>query len=346
MTITRSIAAAVAALMLFSGPALADPPTGMGVPFGDATRADQEYVWISNASNLPIFVEKVYPGLDAAAAALNIKVRIAGPTSIDLGAFIATVDAECTAGPAGVIVVGGWDDALASEVDKCIEKGVPTVVTDGDLAMSKRLAYVGTNWYNMGYQHGVYQCRFHQEAGLTTGTIGTISIISSASFVQARQGLRDALAANCPGVTVIADEDSGSSVEQAAANTAAIIQGNPELTGMVGFDSEAGPGIVRAVAESGRTNLLVTANEAGVEFLQTIKDGSVKMITMEKYETMVFLALTYLYAYNNDMVRSFGLPPDMQNPLPPVTDSGLVFVTAENVDAIVAARTANAPATN
>lgn len=338
MTTSRLLAAALAAFIAVPGAAFAEDPTGMGTPYADPSRAEQEYVWISNASNLPIFVEKVYPGLDAAAAALNIKVRIAGPTSVDLAAFIATVDAECTAGPAGVIVVGGWDDALAAEVDKCIDKGVPTIVTDGDLATSKRLAYVGTNWYNMGYQHGVYQCQFHAAAGKTEGKIGTISIIAAANFVQARQGLRDALAANCPGVTVIADEDSGSNVEQVAANTAAIVQGNPDLTGMVGFDSEAGPGIVRAVAESGRSDLIVTSNEAGAEFLQTIKDGTVKMITMEKYETMVFVALTYLYAYNNDMVRSFGLPPTMQNPLPPLTDSGLVFVTTDNVDAIIAAR--------
>ncbi|MGE5236969.1 MAG: hypothetical protein ACM3O7_11530, partial [Acidobacteriota bacterium] len=41
-------------------------PTGLNVPIGDASRADQEYVWISNASNLPLFVERVYPGLESA----------------------------------------------------------------------------------------------------------------------------------------------------------------------------------------------------------------------------------------------------------------------------------------
>ena len=130
-----------------------------------ASRADQEYVWISNASNLPLFVERVYPGLEAATKALNVKVRVAGPTSVDLAAFITTVDAECTKNPAGVIVVGGWDDALAAEVDKCIDKKVPTVVTDGDLPMSKRLTYIGTDWYNLGYQHGQYQCQLPQGRG-------------------------------------------------------------------------------------------------------------------------------------------------------------------------------------
>ena len=108
--------------------------------------------------------------------------------------------------------------------------------------MSKRLTYLGTNWYNLGYQHGQYQCRYHKDAGLKAGEIGTISFLAASNFIQARQGLRDALAKECPDVKVVADEESGTNVEQVAANTAAIIQGHPDLTGMVGFDSEAGPG--------------------------------------------------------------------------------------------------------
>jgi ABC-type sugar transport system substrate-binding protein len=320
------------------GAARAEGPTGLNVPIGDPSRADQEYVWISNASNLPLFVERVYPGLESARKALNVKVRIAGPTSVDLGAFITTVDAECTKNPAGVIVVGGWDDALASEVDKCIDKKVPTIVTDGDLPMSKRLTYLGTNWYNLGYQHGQYQCRYHKDAGLTAGELGTISFLAATNFIQARQGLRDALAKECPGVKVVADEESGTNVEQVAANTAAIIQGHPNLTGMVGFDSEAGPGIVRAVTESGKAGkIIITSNEAGRDFLNSIKEGTVKMINMEKYETMDFFGVFYLYTFHNDIIRNLGMDHWLQNPLPFIGDSGLIFVTSDNVDTILKA---------
>jgi ribose transport system substrate-binding protein len=321
-----------------AGASRAEDPAGWKVPIGDPSRADQEYVWISNASNLPLFVERVYPGLEAARKALNVKVRISGPTSVDLASFIATVDAECTANPAGVIVVGGWDDALASEVDKCIDKKVPTVVTDGDLPMSKRLTYLGTNWYNLGYQHGQYQCTYHKEAGLASGEIGTISFLAASNFIAARQGLRDALAKECPDVKVVADEESGTNVEQVAANTAAIIQGHPNLTGMVGFDSEAGPGIVRAVTEAGKASqIIITSNEAGRDFMHSITDGTVKMINMEKYETMDFFAVLYLYTFKNDIIRNLGMDQWLQNPLPAVGDSGLIFVTKDNVDTILAA---------
>ena len=311
-------------------------PAGQSEAIGGASRADQEYVWISNASNLPLFVERVYPGLEAASKALNVKVRIAGPTSVDLAAFITTVDAECTKNPAGVIVVGGWDDALAAEVDKCIDKKVPTIVTDGDLPMSKRLTYIGTDWYNLGYQHGQYQCKYHADAGLSAGKLGTISFLAASNFRSARQGLRDALKAECPGVEVVADEESGTNVEQVAANTAAILQGNPDLTGMVGFDSEAGPGIVRAVDESGR-KIIVTSNEAGREFLNTVKDGKVLMINMEKYETMDFFGVFYLYTFYNDIIRNLNMDKWLQNPLPARGDSGLIFVTKDNVDVVLEA---------
>ena len=335
---TASCALALVPLMAIAvgTPARSQAPTGLDVPIGDPSRKDQEYVWISNASNLPLFVERVYPGLESARKALNVNVRIAGPTAVDLAAFITTVDAECTKNPAGVIVVGGWDDALASEVDKCIDKQVPTIVTDGDLPMSKRLTYLGTNWYNLGYQHGQYQCRYHAEAGHEAGQIGTISYLAAGNFIAARQG--DALAKECPGVEVVADEESGTNVEQVAANTAAIIQGHPDLTGMVGFDSEAGPGIVRAVTESGKAGqIIITSNEAGRDFLNTIKDGTVKMINMEKYETMDFFGVSYLYTFHNDIIRNLNMDHWLQNPLPAIGDSGLIFVTADNVDTILEA---------
>ena len=63
-----TFATALAALAVAgSAYAQAPGPTGLNVPVGDPSRSDQEYVWISNASNLPLFVERVYPGLEVRA---------------------------------------------------------------------------------------------------------------------------------------------------------------------------------------------------------------------------------------------------------------------------------------
>ena len=63
-----------------------------------------------------------------------------------------------------------------------------------------------------------------------------------------------------------------------------------------------------------------------------------KMINMEKYETMDFFAVFYLYTFHNDIIRNLNMDHWVQNPLPAmVEDSGLIFVTADNVDTILAA---------
>jgi len=311
-----------------------DATTHVGM-VGGSDRASQEYVWISQFSSLPLFVERVYPGLDAFARDFGVTVRKAGPTTIDLAAFIATVEQECARGAAGIIVVGGWDPALTEPVNGCIEMRVPVVVTDGDLFQSDRLAYVGTNWYNLGVRMAEAQLAEHQARGLATGQIAVISPIQNENMQRSRQGIRDTLAGT--GIEVVAEEDNDSQADIAARQTAALLSAYPDLTGLVGLDSEAGPGIVTALREANRAGeLVVTVNEAGREFLNNITDGTVQMITMEKYDVMNYMALFLLYSFHNDAIRTGGIDPWESNWMPDSIDSGLLLVTSANVAEISA----------
>jgi len=301
---------------------------------GGSDRADQEYVWISQFSTLPLFVERVYPGLDAFARDFGVTVRKAGPTTVDLAAYIATVEQECARGPAGIIVVGGWDPALTEPVNKCIDMKVPVVVTDGDLFQSKRLSYAGTDWYLLGVRMAEAQIAEHQKRGLTSGKIGVISPIQNENMQRSRQAIRDTLAGT--GIEVVAEEDNDSQADIAAQKTAALLAAYPDLTGMVGLDSEAGPGIITALDEAGKSGqLVVTVNEAGREFLNNLKEGKAVLITMENYDIMNYLALFLLYTWHNDAIRTAGLDPWLGNWMPRSVDSGLVLVTADNVDSVI-----------
>jgi ABC-type sugar transport system substrate-binding protein len=188
---------------------------------GGSDRADQEYVWISQFSTLPLFVERVYPGLDAFARDFGVKVRKAGPTTVDLAAYIATVEQECARHPAGVIVVGGWDPALTEPVNKCIEMKVPVVVTDGDLFQSNRLSYAGTDWYQLGVRMAEAQIAGHEKRGLTSGKIGIISPIQNENMQRSRQAMHDTLEGT--GIEVVAEEDNDSQADIAAQKTAALL---------------------------------------------------------------------------------------------------------------------------
>ena len=300
---------------------------------GGADRSDQEYVWISQFSTLPLFVERVYPGLDAFASDFGVKVRKAGPTVVDLAAYIATVEQECARKPAGVIVVGGWDQALTEPVNKCIDSQVPVVVTDGDLFLSKRLSYVGTDWYNLGVKMAEFQLAEHEKRGLTTCEVAVISPVANENMQRSRAGIRATFeGTNCK---VVAEEDNNSDVAISAQQTAALISAYPNLSGMIGLDSEAGPGIISALDEGGKSGqLVVTVNERGREFLDNLKNGKAQLITMEKYDLMNYTALFLLYTWHNDAIRTAGVDPWESNWMPKSIDSGLVLVTKDNVDQI------------
>ena len=302
---------------------------------GSQERADQEYVWISNWSSLPLFVERVYPSLEAFARDFGVTVRKAGPTSDDLAAYITTVETECSRqpAPAGVIVVGGWDQSLQEPVNKCLTMKVPVVVTDGDLPNSNRLSYVGTNWYNLGVLMAKYQIKEHEARGWTKGKVAILTPLSYENMMEAVQGIKDTLKGTTLEVLL---EDSQADVTVTTQKMAAVLAANPDLTGVFGLDSQAPMGIVTALDEAGKGGkLIVTVNEAGLEFFNNINLGKVQLITIEKYDVMEYLALSMLYMWHNDAIRPAGLDPWTNNWMPKVIDSGLITVTKDNVDQII-----------
>lgn len=301
---------------------------------GGPDRSNQEYVWISQFSTLPLFVERVYPGLEAFARDFGVTVRKAGPTTVDLAAFIATVEQECARKPAGVIVVGGWDQALTEPVNKCIADKVPVVVTDGDLFQSNRLAYVGTDWYNLGVRMAEFQLAEHKARGLTTCEVAVLSPVANENMQRSKAGIRATFeGTNCK---LVAEEDNNSDVNISAQQTAALLSAYPNLSGLVGLDSEAGPGIITALDEAGKSGkLVVTVNERGREFLENLKNGKAQLITMEKYDLMNYTALFLLYTWHNDAIRVAGIDPWQTNWMPRSIDSGLLLVTKDNVDQVM-----------
>ena len=315
MKITWKVASLlmVVAMVLAGCQTAAPEASTTGGTIGSAERATQEYVWISNFSSLPLFVERVYPALEAFARDFNVVVRKAGPTTDDIAAYIATVETECARKPAGIIVVGGWDQSLQEPVNKCLEMKVPVVVTDGDLPNSNRLSYVGTNWYNLGVSMAKFQIAEHEKRGWTTGKVAILSPINFQNM-----------------------QDNESNAGIAAQKTAAILTANPDLTGLFGLDSESPPGIVTALDEAGKTGeLIVTVNEAGLDFFNNIVDGKVQLISIEKYDVMNYTALSMLYMWHNDAIRPAGLDPWTNNWMPNKIDSGLIFVTEDNVEEVI-----------
>jgi ribose transport system substrate-binding protein len=298
--------------------------------------AEYTYYWISNKANLPLFVQYDYVGMERIANELGVRVIVAGPTDFDLPGFIAAVDQVCAQNPDGVSVVGGWDPSLTEPVRRCIEQGVPTVVDDGDLPDSGRLAYIGTNWT----QVGVAQARLLMQELPDGGKVAMMSIINAGNMREAVAGFTAYLEANGDGMyEIVANEDDGGDAQRAAQVTAAILAAHPDIAAFAGFDSESGAGIVTALREAGKNpgDIVVTAMEQTPDFFRTVQEGWVDGIVVQNRELFIYYAVKMLHDYNTNGLRTAGLDgASGGRPIPDSLDTGVVMVTADTVDAVLA----------
>jgi ABC-type sugar transport system substrate-binding protein len=316
--------------------AAALPAPAQESEFGPAD-AEYTYYWISNKANLPLFVQYDYVGMKRIAEELGVRVIVAGPTDFDLPGFIAAVDQVCAQKPSGVSVVGGWDPSLTEPVKRCMELGVPTVVDDGDLPDSGRLAYIGTNWT----QVGVAQAKEMMKALPDGGQLAMMSIINAGNMREAVAGFTAYIEANGGGkYEIVANEDDGGDAQKAAQVTAALLAAYPDLKGIAGFDSESGAGIVTALKEAGKApgDIKVTAMEQTPDFFKTAKEGYVQGITVQNRELFIYYAVKMLHDFNTNGLRTVGLGgADGGRPIPDSLDTGVLMVTADNVDKVLTA---------
>jgi ABC-type sugar transport system substrate-binding protein len=333
-TIMKSALAAAA--LAISAAGISAPASAQESSYGP-TDAKYTYYWISNKANLPLFVQYDYVGMKRIAEELGVRVVVAGPTDFDVPGFIAAVDQVCAQKPSGVSVVGGWDPSLTESVKKCIEQGVPTVVDDGDLPDSGRLAYIGTNWT----QVGVAQARKMMEVLPDGGKIGMMSIINAGNMREAVAGFTAYIEANGGGkYNIVANEDDGGDAQKAAQVTAAIIAANPDIAGLAGFDSESGAGIVTALREAGKNpgDVKVTAMEQTPDFFKTAKEGWVDGIVVQNRELFIYYAVKLLHDFNTNTLKSAGLAAaDGGRPIPDTVDTGVLLVTKDNVEKVLTA---------
>ncbi len=318
---------ALAGAMLAGSFAAAEAQTAFG-----PANAKETYYWISQNSTLPLFVRSDYRGMKKVADQLGVKIRIAGPTSIDLQQFIATIDQVCAQKPAGISVVG-WDPALTASVNKCIAMHVPTVVDDADLPNSKRLAFIGTDWHTIGEE----QAKAIIKALPNGGEIAALSMVNADNMKQAVSGFTATLKAAGPRYKIVAYQDDAGDSSTAASVASSIMAAHQNIAAMAGFDSESGPGIVEAVTEAHKQGkIVVTAMEQTPEFFKTLTTGSTTAIIVQNRELFTYYAFRLLYDFNHNGLSTNGLTSWEGKPIPVNVNTGVLVVTKDNVGPMLA----------
>ncbi len=290
---------------------------------------EEEYVWVSANAHLPLFVAHDHPALFQIGKELGVRVTIAGPDAVDIPSLVAAVEQTAARRPAGMMIVG-WDpSALIPSINRAIDSGVPVVCVDADCPDSKRLAFIGTDWYDVGVRQAIAMITALQGR---RGKVAMLGLIEQAIDQRAFEGFRSV--AEKAGLTVMEPQQDKGSQSEAARVAAALIQAHSDLIGMAGFDSESGPGMGLAIREAGKTGQLVaTCVEAEEQHLRLVQDGVLSACIAQKRELFTYYGVRALYDYVHATLK---LSQDDRragiHPIPVNYNTGTFTITRDNID--------------
>ncbi len=302
---------------------------GGGGPAGRGRSGGAEYVWLSANAHLALFVAHDHPALKAAGEELGVTVTIAGPDTVDIPSLVAAVEQTAARRPTGMMVVGWDESALIPAINKAVEGGVPVVCVDADVPRSKRLAFIGTDWHDLGVRQG--EAMVHALGG-RRGKVALLGLIDQAIDQQAFAGFRSV--AEKAGLTVLEPfHDKGNQAE-ATRVAAAVLQTHPDLVGMAGFDSESGPGIGLAIREARVVGRVVaTSVEAEPQHLRLLKEGVLTACIGQKRELFTYMGVKALHdAVHSPLKFSADDARAGITPIPVTYNTGTYTVTRDNVD--------------
>jgi ribose transport system substrate-binding protein len=148
------------------------------------------------------------------------------------------------------IVLTPYDSqAIGSAIVEANTARIP--VFTADIASTSRegkvVAHIASDNVQGGFQAGRLICR-------AVGKSGTVAIIDEpeVTSVQDRvKGFKQAIAQLCPGVTIVADVDSGGTRDKASSDAGDILQAHRNLSAIFGINDDSALGALTAVKAAG-----------------------------------------------------------------------------------------------
>jgi len=254
-----------------------------------ASQTGEKYYWIARLSTVPLFLAHDYPALKEEAKRLGVQIEFAGPENIEIEKENNVLQQVSTSGAAGVLFMP-FGEGHNETINGVIRAGVPLVTIDGDAPNSDRIAYAGTDWYELGRT----QARVMAKLLGDKGQIMLSAIIPNDNTRKAREGIEAELASH-PDIKLLGLQNDKGDVAEAARLTAAALQANPEISGFICIDTAAS-GVARATAEAGmQAQVKIVAVNDTPDVIEAVKNGTIAATVVQKREAFEVWALRFLY---------------------------------------------------
>ena len=289
------------------------------------------FVFINHVTTNPFFTPTQYGAQDACSL-LNCDFQFTGSKDSIVAEMVNATNTAISGKADGIAIAVVDKDAFRAPVDQALDAGIPVVSYNADGAKddpgTNRLAYIGQGLYESGFALGQRAI----ESGLDSGDVVGFIATPGALNIQPRiDGASDAIkqsgkSLKFTSVGTNADVTRGLSIIDAYA------QGHPDLAGMLAVDAGSTQSVGQVVQKySMRDKNLKVAGGFDLvpETLNAIKGGSLDYTIDQQPYLQGFLPVLYLYMYK----LSGGLV------FPSETNTGLLFVTKDNVDPYLQTKT-------
>lgn len=276
-----------------------------------------EFVFVNHVTTNPFFTPTRY-GADDACAIFNCTYQWSGSETSDASEMVNAMNAAISRGVDGIAVSLVDTEAFNEPTEQALSQGIPVVSYNADAKGNQRLSYIGQDLYLSGHEMGrrIVDLVGEGKVALFIATPGQLNI-------QPRiDGARDAI------------EESGAPIEAEAIPTGADVNeelrriesyylGNKDVAGMFAVDAGSTQGVAQVMDKYGLHDQGVRGG--GYDLLPTtvqlIQQGAADFTIdqLPYYQGFLPVQLLWMYKISGTLLA------------PPETNTGLKFVTPENV---------------
>jgi len=288
---------------------------------------EEEYIMVSNVAAHPYWLDAQWGGEDAAAE-LGVKWTYVGPADFNTPEQVTTLEQVIARKPAGIIVAALEPDALTPAIDRAIEAGIPVVTVDTDAPNSKRMTYLGTDNYQAGRVMGE---RIAEVLG-GKGKVGIATVPGQFNLEERIRGIEDVFAEKYPDLEIVAVVDDKNDDSATADAVVAMLQAHPDID-LVTSMNAVGAGVAAALRQTGQVGKLkAVVFDITDPILDGVADGVLDSTIVQRTYMMTYVGVHLLYRYNHPTEYLANWQNAGIGVLPNIVDTGVMVVTADQVD--------------
>lgn len=283
-----------------------------------ATAEDQMYIPVISKGFQHQFWQAVKAGADQAAAEFDVKITFEGPdneTMVDRQ--IDMLSAALANKPVAIGFAALDSQAAIPLLRKASEAGIPIVAFDSGVASDIPVTTATTD-------NVAAAALAADEMSKLIGGKGKVAVIAhdqtSQTGVDRRDGFLNQMKDAHPGITVVTVQYGQGDQLKSTEVAKAIMTANPDLAGLFGTNEGSAIGVVNAVREMDKKNVVIIGYDSGKAQTDAVRSGLMAgAITQNPvgigYETV-----------KAAVMASKG------ETLPKIIDTGFYFYNADNID--------------